>query len=351
VVQNWSVRLSQRLAVVLIVRDEAGRVGRALESVRGAVDTWLIVDTGSTDSTIEEIHRAAAGWPGALLERKWVSFGENRTELLREARQRNIADWLLTMDADHVVEGANQIRRAVARGQSQEIDALMIPFTSTPLVWTERLLRADLPWRYVGATREYLTCDRPFTRKRVDAPQLRDLADGSSRTNKWRRDVEMLRKELTLDPEDARAWFYLGESYRGLRQHQLATIAYTNCALKTHSDEERYLALTLSGEMLLAHGDTDEGLQRLMLANGERPQRREALLMACQVLNQLGRHGDVLSLLGSGGVDRPIPRADLAGILPAAYGAAMAHEQAFAKGRIRVGEVPLAPDSHRSEKR
>lgn len=323
---------SPRVAVVLIVRDEAGRIGRALASVREAVDTWLIIDTGSTDSTIEEIHSVATGWPGTLLERRWISFGENRTELLREARQLGVADWLLTMDSDHVIEGADQIRRVVARGHSQGIDALMIPFTSIPLVWTERLLRADLPWRYVGATREYLTCDRPFTRQKFGAPKVRDLADGASRANKWRRDVEMLREELALAPENARSWFYLAESYRGLCQHELAAIAYTNCALKTRSDEERYLALTLSGEMLLAHGDTDEGLGRLLLANDERPQRREALLMACQVLNQMGRHQHVLTLLQTGAVRRPIPRADAAGILPAAYGAAMTRELAVARG-------------------
>lgn len=322
---------SPRVAVVLIVRDEAGRIGRALASVRDAVDTWLIIDTGSSDTTIEEIHNATTAWPGRLIQRPWVSFGENRTELLLQARRLGIADWLLTMDADHVIESAGQIRHVVERGQAQGLDALLLPFTSLPLVWTERLLRADLPWRYVGATREYLTCDRPFTTQKLATPRIHDFADGASRANKWRRDVEMLREELAMAPENARSWFYLGESYRGLNQHQLAAIAYTNCAIKTQAGEERYLALTLSGEMLLAHGDADEGLRRLLLANEERPQRREALLMACQVLNQMDRQGQVLTLLSTGAVRRPIPEDDLAGVLPAAYGAAMAHELAIAK--------------------
>src|ERR1019366_5201808 len=140
------------VAVVMIVRDEAGRVGRALRSVRGSVDSWLVIDTGSTDGTVEEIGSETEGWRGNLLKRSWVSFGDNRTELLQLAREMRIADWLLTIDADHVVEDAHQISKVVDRAQTSKVDALSIPFTSIPLLWTPRLIRTDKPWHYVGAT-------------------------------------------------------------------------------------------------------------------------------------------------------------------------------------------------------
>lgn len=328
---------SPRIAVAMIVRNEAGRVGRALASVRDALDTWFVIDTGSADNTLEEIETATAGWPGTLLSRPWVSFGDNRTELVRLAREMQVADWLLTIDADHVVEDAHRAPTMVSRAQNRGIDAFMIPFTDMPIVWTIRLLRSDLAWRYVGATREYLTCDEPFTwEKAADGPRIDDRADGASRANKWRRDAEMLRQELASHPDNARSWFYLGESYRGLKQHELAAIAYTNCAVKTRSGEERYLALMLSGEMLMAKGETEDGLARLLLANQERPQRREAVLMACQVLNQMGRHDEVLALLGGGSLRRPIPKGDLMSIMPRAYGSALAHERAVAKDKRSV---------------
>jgi len=323
-----------RVAVVMIVRNEVGRIGRALESVRDAVDTWLIIDTGSTDATIEEIQTVTKGWPGTLLERPWRSFGENRTELVNVAREMNVADWLLTIDGDHVVEEANRIRETVTEAQGKGLDALFIQFTDVPTVWTIRLIRAVLPWRYIGATREYLDCDVPFMCDKVDKPRLRDFADGASRANKWRRDVEILREELRGAPENARSWFCLGDSYRGLAQYELAAIAYTNCAVKSQSKEERYVAVTLAGEMLLAQGKTEDGLARLLLANQERPQRREALLMACQVLNQIGRHREVVSLLGRGSVLRSIPRDDLLAIVPDAYGPAMVRERKVAESGL-----------------
>ncbi len=329
---------SLSIAVVMIVRDEAGRVGRALTSVRGSVDSWLVIDTGSTDSTVEEIGSVTGGWPGTLLERPWVSFGDNRTELLQLARQLAIADWLLTIDADHVVEHAHLISRVVESAESSKVDALLIPFTSIPLVWTPRLIRADKPWYYVGATREYLDCYEPFTGRKIDAPRILDYADGASREVKWRRDVDILRTELSIAPDNARSWFCLGESYRGLDQFELASIAYTNCSIKTKFDEERYVALTMSGEMLLAMGKTEEGLARLLMANERRPQRREALLIACQVLNQLGRHHEVMALLAKGSIARSIPRHDATAILPDAYGSAMVTEFNVAKNSQNGGQ-------------
>jgi tetratricopeptide (TPR) repeat protein len=326
-----------RVMVVMIVRDEAGRVSRALDSVRGYVDSWLIVDTGSTDTTIADIEAATVGWPGLLVRRPWESFGANRTELLELARQGGRAEWLLTIDADHVVEDAAAIRAVSGDAAERGMDEVMIPFATSPRVWVSRLLRAERPWRYVGATREYLTCDVPVQRLKVDRPQIRDLADGSNRANKFHRDLGLLRAELTDDPGNARSWFYLGETYRGLEQHELAVIAYANCAVSTRSGEERYLALTMSGEMLFALGRTEDGLARVMAANAERPQRREALLMACQVLNRLGRHREVVRLL-RGDVITTAPSEDITAILPDAYGPAMARE--LAKAHSGLGRRP-----------
>jgi tetratricopeptide (TPR) repeat protein len=318
----------------MIVRNEAGRVSRALTSVRNAVDTWLVIDTGSADATIEEIHSATAGWQGTLLKRPWVSFGENRTELVQLARELKVAKWLMTIDADHVVEDANLISASVNEAQKRGIDALLIPFTDVPTMWTIRLIRTDMSWSYVGVTREYITCADPFACGKVHMPRIRDFADGASRANKYRRDVEMLREELSAAPENARSWFCLGDSYRGLHQHELAAVAYTNCAVKSQWDEERYVAITLSGEMLLAQGKTEEGLARLLQANQERPRRREALLMACQVLNKMGRHREVLTLLDGKSIRRPIPPQDILAIVPDAYGQAMALERTIAEAAL-----------------
>ena len=74
------------LCLCMIVRNESHVIRRALESVRGIIDYWVICDTGSSDSTPIEILAALAGIPGELHGAAWVNFGHNRTDVLRLAR-------------------------------------------------------------------------------------------------------------------------------------------------------------------------------------------------------------------------------------------------------------------------
>ncbi|MFJ6901462.1 glycosyltransferase [Streptomyces hokutonensis] len=61
----------------------------------------MISDTGSTDGTQDLIRKVLDGVPGELHEEPWVDFGHNRTRNIRLAHGR--ADYLLTLDADHVL--------------------------------------------------------------------------------------------------------------------------------------------------------------------------------------------------------------------------------------------------------
>lgn len=96
------------VSVIMIVRNEEGRVAAAIESVAWA-DEIVVVDSGSTDRT-PEICRS---FPRVkFYDRPWEGFG----------RQKNIAlglasfPWVFSLDADERVtpELAQEIGRAVA---------------------------------------------------------------------------------------------------------------------------------------------------------------------------------------------------------------------------------------------
>ena len=84
------------LSAALIVRDEQEMLPRCLDSLRDVVDEIVVVDTGSTDRTVE-IARAA----GARVHHAaWRDdFGWARNEALRRCRGR----WVLVVDADEEV--------------------------------------------------------------------------------------------------------------------------------------------------------------------------------------------------------------------------------------------------------
>ena len=62
------------ITLVMIVRNESRVIERCLEAVRPLLSGWVIVDTGSTDDTIEKNQRSLSDIPGELHRREWVDF-------------------------------------------------------------------------------------------------------------------------------------------------------------------------------------------------------------------------------------------------------------------------------------
>ena len=84
--------IRQKVSATIIAKNEADRIGRAIESLRGLVDDVIVVDSGSTDGT-----QALAESLGArVIHNDWVGYGPQKR--FAEDAARN--DWILNLDAD-----------------------------------------------------------------------------------------------------------------------------------------------------------------------------------------------------------------------------------------------------------
>lgn len=84
------------LSLCMIVKDEERMLPRCLEAARPAVDEIIVVDTGSSDATIE----IARSFGARVIERPWTgSFSEPRNVSFDAAT----SDWILYLDADEVL--------------------------------------------------------------------------------------------------------------------------------------------------------------------------------------------------------------------------------------------------------
>lgn len=101
--------LRPTLSAILITRNEADRLARALESVRW-VDEIVVVDSGSTDQT-EEIARTYT--QRFVTRSDWAGFGVQKQRALELAT----SEWVLSLDADEEVtsELRQSIEAAMAR--------------------------------------------------------------------------------------------------------------------------------------------------------------------------------------------------------------------------------------------
>src|SRR5690606_10291005 len=122
-------------------------------SVRRWIDSWVIVDTGSTDGTQEIVYHALRGVPGALYERPHIDGGANRNAAMQLACGKG--DYLLFLDPD--------CEFSYAGPQFSSLDAsCYFAYQRTEYTESLRILLAKqgLDWRWQGAVHEDIFCSQ-----------------------------------------------------------------------------------------------------------------------------------------------------------------------------------------------
>ncbi|MFE2580700.1 glycosyltransferase [Streptomyces sp. NPDC059378] len=289
----------QTLCLCMIVKNEARVIERCLGSVRDLIDTWVISDTGSTDGTQELIRKVLDGIPGELREEPWVDFGHNRTANIQHARGR--ADYILTLDADHVMRQDAPLPRLTAGSYMLRYDT---PGTQHRF---KHLMRGDWAWRYEGVTHEYPCTDEPDAQENLDALVIEDHADGGCRSDKFDRDARLLRAELARDPDNPRTVFYLANTERDRGHSEEAIALYERRAAMGGWAEEVYCSLLEAGQLRAERtGDWPGALDTFSRAWESRPQRLEACYELASRLRLKGRYRTAHALL-SEVIGRPEP--------------------------------------------
>ena len=89
---------ANRLSVIVIAKNEADRIARCLESVAGLADEIIVLDSGSTDGTVE----IAKQYTPLVFETDWPGYGRQKQRALDKTQY----DWVLSLDADEALTSA-----------------------------------------------------------------------------------------------------------------------------------------------------------------------------------------------------------------------------------------------------
>lgn len=102
------------ISVFIIAKDEADRISKPINSVKGWVDEVIVIDSGSTDGTV-----AVAESLGArVVHNEWKGYGPQK--VFGETLCRN--NWLLNLDADEEItpQLRDEILALFAKGEPEK---------------------------------------------------------------------------------------------------------------------------------------------------------------------------------------------------------------------------------------
>ncbi len=272
--------MKPKICLNMIVKDESAVIERSIASVKPLIDSWCIVDTGSSDDTKEKIQAALADLPGKLYERPWRSMGENRTEALELAKEHG--EFLLLTDASFVWVPKDTFKLPDLTEHDAYFGKIKMSGTSWYL---PMIIRAHKNWYFDSESHAGLYCKEGF----VQGPNLKNIVveargDGSRRSKedsvkKYERDIEVFTAQIAANPRNTRAMFYLAQSYRDVGRPRDAAHWYLQRSQAGGWAEEVWFSHYRMGAMRQQMGSTWPACEAAYLAAyAHTPSRAEPLI-------------------------------------------------------------------------
>jgi hypothetical protein len=266
----------------MIVKDEEVQIERCLLSaIKADLRTWVITDTGSTDSTQRQIEHLASEYDVQLYKEtvEWSGFADARNANLALTRTVADIDFWLQVDADEVVE-------KVRDQQPSDADMLAVSLHNEGdglNIWATRMTKHNTELRWFGKVHEYLNGAEgyPWHAGRTDAYRIVSLMDGyrTLAATRGKQNYDLSQAELAED-RTPRAVFYGGLCAESIGLKNEARELFDERATMEVpgplGEEEGWFAQLRSAYLLATDGDP-LCVDLLMRAYARRPHRTEPL--------------------------------------------------------------------------
>lgn len=215
------------ISLCTIMKNEETRLHDYLSRYWPFADEVVLVDTGSTDKSVE----VSELWKAKVYPFEWVDdFSKARNFAIDKCSK----DWILHLDIDEVLEDLPQVRRMV---EMPGPDGFMfyvhnvLPTGSVAITETVRILKNHGKFYYTGLVHE--TVDEATKRSKLKIARSSSrikhmgfLSDKSKMKDKLKYYLKLNLRQLMQDPKDARAYYnaalhFLEAGYRDVAQYLL----------------------------------------------------------------------------------------------------------------------------------
>ena len=249
-----------RICATLITGNASDLIVDAIQSALPLVDMLLLIDTGITDDTLSKANETA-GDRLHVSQFTWCNhFAAVRNYALYQSAKLG-ADIAATIDSDERFACDHQsVREQLETDyESHPSRYLWMMESACGTYSKERFFRLPVPQRmhWKGQTHECFVGYNTTEFGKIQRGQFTEVPKTHEQVQlKYQRDLAILQETCRTDGDDARWWFYLGQTHRGLGNTVEAIDAYRK-AMTIRSNNRAQLASAGYCAATIAFGNKD----------------------------------------------------------------------------------------------
>ncbi len=315
-----------------MVKNESRILERAFASSFPYVDGICLLDTGSTDNTVEIAERLISKkreespkFVGKVYHCPFKNFGYNRTksfefalELLKETDWDLQTTYGLLLDADMVlrVKDTQKMRRVI-----EKYDSLMLYQADNYYkYYNVRIIKMCHKWTCSCVTHEYWHVHKDDDSQKTmavletDVVWIDDISDGGCKSDKLERDIRLLEEAIKTEKEhESRYEFYLGQSYMGLGKTDKAITHYKRHISLGSFKESVWFATCMISRLYMMEKNIEKAVEYCDMAYTILPTRSEPLFDMASHFYSLGGKENLekAEKYVDKGIDIPHPKENL----------------------------------------
>lgn len=279
------------ISLCMIIRNEEKSLPGCLESVKHLVDEMIIVDTGSTDKSVE----IAKSYGAKIFHYRWNNdFSEARNYALLHAK----GDWILHLDADEELKKedipllkeiikdkeANGVQCIIYNVQKDSSDFLISYFF--------RLFRNNMGVYYSGLIHETPIIPGKLLCTNIGIIHYGYALNDEGWKSKTERNIRLLRKQLKESPNDPFIHFHLAKTYYQQQAFDMALAeskevlrSLSRDAFKTRPELEIFVLMAC---VLFNKGDFSESERMCLEAMQINPDYLDPYFFLGHIYSKLG---------------------------------------------------------------